>query len=54
VTEALAQWRFMPPFLNGQAAAARLMIEVSFALPDHVDVKILETTPPFLTPRATR
>jgi len=54
VTEALAQWRFMPPFLNGQAVAARLMIEVSFALPDHVDVKILETTPPFLTPRATR
>ena len=54
VAEALDQWRFMPPFLNGQAAAARLMIGVSFGLPDHVDAKILDTTPPFLEPRAIR
>ena len=54
VTKTLAQWRIAPPFLNGQAVSARLMIGVSFELPGHVASKILNTTPPFLAPHAIR
>ena len=48
VTDALRQWRFRPPLINGQPATASVIIEVSFQLPDRVSSRILDP------PRATR
>ena len=48
VTNALRQWRFHPPLMNGQPAIAGVLVEVNFQLPDRVSSKILDP------PRAAR
>jgi outer membrane biosynthesis protein TonB len=42
VTNALRQWRFSVPLLNGQSAIGGVIVEVSFQLPDRVSSKVLD------------
>lgn len=50
VSDALRQWRFHPPLLNGEPATEGVLVEVNFQLPDRVSSRILD--PPRALPRA--
>jgi TonB family protein len=42
VTNALRQWRFRLPLVNGQSATGGVIVEVNFQLPDRVSSKVLD------------
>ncbi len=42
LADALRQWRFRPPLVNGQPVTAGVLVEVNFQLPDRVSSKILD------------